>query len=121
MRKSVPKYTLPRSKGMTKGLLRGGGTVGTHAVEIVRVRSSDWLPTLTGDSLAWYLNVADADVCKLYSEWGKVSLVGHSAGGWLARLLLGSQPYAGTPLPLSKALCWVSNPMLVPPQQPFRV
>ena len=26
---------------------------------------------------------------------GRVALVGHSAGGWLARILLGGEPYQG--------------------------
>lgn len=26
---------------------------------------------------------------------GRVALVGHSAGGWLARILLGEEPYQG--------------------------
>ena len=58
----------------------------------------DWLPTvLQGESFAFYLNALDAALSRLHAGQGgrPVSLVGHSAGGWLARILLGSQPYQG--------------------------
>lgn len=64
-------------------------------MDTVRAESRYWLPTLAGDSLAWYLKLADAAVVDLYRKWGKISLVGHSAGGWLARILIGSEPYDG--------------------------
>ncbi len=33
--------------------------------------------------------------CALARRHGRVALVGHSAGGWVARLLLGTEPYQG--------------------------
>lgn len=36
-----------------------------------------------------------AELARLYEAQGRVALVGHSAGGWVARLVLGDQPYEG--------------------------
>lgn len=65
--------------------------------EVVPLAVRDWLPTVfQGESFAFYLDALDAALSRLHaSSKLPVSLVGHSAGGWLARILLGSQPYQG--------------------------
>lgn len=64
---------------------------------MLRVQTSDYLPTLAGGSFAWYLERLAEAVRALQEAHGgsKVCLIGVSAGGWLARLALGSRPYEG--------------------------
>lgn len=72
--------------------LRGLG----YDAEVVPMAFSDWLPVLAGGSFSWYLDRADAALAALAARsGGRVALVGHSAGGWLARLLMGGEPYQG--------------------------
>lgn len=72
-----------------------------HATAVVPISSAQWLPTLAGGSFSWYLDAAARCVAESFesqgaaSQQGHVALVGHSAGGWLARLLLGSRVYDG--------------------------
>jgi alpha-beta hydrolase superfamily lysophospholipase len=55
----------------------------------------EWAPVLTGSDFSFYLERAAAAVAHLSERHGPVALVGHSAGGWLARILLGDVPYQG--------------------------
>lgn len=61
----------------------------------VPLRWQDWLPTLGGRSMTPILHQIDASVQQVLQEQGsdKINLIGHSAGGWLARIYLGEQPY----------------------------
>jgi triacylglycerol esterase/lipase EstA (alpha/beta hydrolase family) len=65
------------------------------ATTIVPLRWQDWVPTLGGRSVAPILRKIDATVQQVRQEHNaaKVNLVGHSAGGWLARIYLGETPY----------------------------
>ncbi|KAI3429410.1 hypothetical protein D9Q98_005505 [Chlorella vulgaris] len=66
------------------------------AAEVLPMAVSDWTPTIfRGDSFEWYLERLDAVLQACYAKHGRVALVGHSAGGWIARILLGSEPYQG--------------------------
>ena len=62
--------------------------------DVVPMSVWDWLPVISGGSFEWYLDAADTALAGL-AKHGRVALVGHSAGGWLARLLMGSEPYQG--------------------------
>jgi pimeloyl-ACP methyl ester carboxylesterase len=62
---------------------------------IVPLRKRDWLPTLGGRSVVPILRQIDRTVKQILRESGisKINLVGHSAGGWIARIYLGEIPY----------------------------
>lgn len=62
---------------------------------IVPIRWQDWIPTVGGRSVTPILYKIDAAVQTLRQQTGtaKINLIGHSAGGWLARIYLGEKPY----------------------------
>eukprot|EP00898_Chlorokybus_atmophyticus_P000732 jgi/Chlat1/165/Chrsp1S03104 len=70
--------------------------LGFH-VYIVPIRSDDWCSTLFGASFSFYLKRTEEVLKQVYRNHGeqKVNLVGHSAGGWLARILMGERVYDG--------------------------
>ena len=55
----------------------------------------DWLPTLGGRSMLPILGRLDQTVQQTRQQYqvDKINLIGHSAGGWIARIYLGEQPY----------------------------
>jgi len=61
----------------------------------VPLRWQDWVPTIGGRSIAPILRSVEATVQQVLQQYGvpKVTLVGHSAGGWLSRIYLGEKPY----------------------------
>lgn len=61
----------------------------------VPLRQQDWFPTLGGRSMVPILRKLDETVKQLREKYNtsKVNLIGHSAGGWIARLYLGEKPY----------------------------
>jgi pimeloyl-ACP methyl ester carboxylesterase len=65
------------------------------SVATVPLRWQDWIPTLGGRSVTPILRQIDATVQKVLQDTGstQVNLIGHSAGGWLARIYLGEKPY----------------------------
>jgi triacylglycerol esterase/lipase EstA (alpha/beta hydrolase family) len=62
---------------------------------IVPLRKRDWLPTLGGRSVVPILQAIDATVQQTMKQYNtsEVNLIGHSAGGWIARIYLGEKPY----------------------------
>lgn len=71
---------------------------GHPAVVVARVSQWQWYPTLAGADFGWYLDAVDAAVADAESKapgCGGVALVGHSAGGWLARAYLCRERYCG--------------------------
>lgn len=67
-------------------------------VSVARVSLADWAPTLAGGDFARVVDKIDACVREASAKVGggkKVCVVAHSAGGWLTRLYLGSEPYCG--------------------------
>lgn len=64
------------------------------AVEIVPIKRSDWVSVLAGGDFQYYLAKMEEVILPLVSAYGPCCLVGHSAGGWIARLFLGDRvPY----------------------------
>ncbi len=61
----------------------------------VPLRKRDWLPTLGGRSVTPIIRQIDRTVKKMLSKYrvDSVNLVGHSAGGWIARIYLGEKSY----------------------------
>jgi pimeloyl-ACP methyl ester carboxylesterase len=75
---------------MEKALIAGG-----FEATIVPLARKDWFPTLGGRSITPILNRIHATVEQVRESTGsdRVNLVAHSAGGWIARIYLGSIPY----------------------------
>jgi triacylglycerol esterase/lipase EstA (alpha/beta hydrolase family) len=82
---SAPVY-LPLAKDLSD---RGFPTT------IVPVKFGDWVPTIGGRSMVPILRLLHSTVQAALAESGsdRVNLIGHSAGGWIARIYLGAQPY----------------------------
>jgi pimeloyl-ACP methyl ester carboxylesterase len=61
----------------------------------VPLRKRDWFPTLGGRSMMPILCQIDRTVKQILEQYQatQVNLVGHSAGGWIARIYLGEKPY----------------------------
>jgi pimeloyl-ACP methyl ester carboxylesterase len=69
---------------------------GQH-ISVVQTRSLDWLPSVSQVGWAVLLRKLDRAVqaAAQISATGKVTLIGHSAGGVLSRLYLSPQPFYG--------------------------
>lgn len=61
----------------------------------VPLKKRDWVSTLGGRSLVPILRQIDRTVKQLMeqSQSSQINLIGHSAGGWIARIYLGEKPY----------------------------
>ncbi len=66
-----------------------------HWVTTVPLTQASWLPTFGGRSIQPIIQAIAATVATAQAETGcdRVHLVGHSAGGWIARIYLGDRPY----------------------------
>ena len=62
---------------------------------VVPLTRRSWLPTVGGKSVQPILTAIDSTVERAKQVTGRdrVNLVGHSAGGWIARIYLGDRPY----------------------------
>lgn len=62
---------------------------------VVPLQWWEWLPTVGGRSVVPILNRLDQTVQQVLQQFNtdKVNIIAHSAGGWLARIYLGDQPY----------------------------
>ncbi|MEB3231594.1 MAG: lipase [Leptolyngbyaceae bacterium] len=62
---------------------------------VVPLRRWDWLPTVGGRSVTTIIQKLHETVQVMRHRHGdsQVNLVGHSAGGWIARIYLGDMPY----------------------------
>ncbi len=65
--------------------------------QIVPLQVSSWFPTLGGRPVTPILEALDATIRQTLegSRREAVNLIGHSAGGWIARIYLGEVPYHG--------------------------
>lgn len=73
----------------------------------VPLRWWEWVPTVGGRSVTPILRQLDAAVQQVKHDLNaeKINLVGHSAGGWLARIYLGEIPYCIHPKDTVEC-CW---------------
>ncbi|HEY9597475.1 MAG TPA: lipase, partial [Cyanophyceae cyanobacterium] len=57
----------------------------------VPLRQQDWVPTVGGRSMVPILRKLDQTVKQVLQDYrtSKINLIGHSAGGWIARIYLG--------------------------------
>lgn len=74
----------------------------------VPLTTLDWVPTLGGRSMQSILVKIDDTVQRVKAEYGcdRVNLVGHSAGGWIARIYLGDRPYDALWSSPNQVNCW---------------
>lgn len=61
----------------------------------VPLRRRDWIPTLGGYPVTPILQQLNRTVKQVLQQSGcsQINLIGHSAGGWIARIYLGEKPY----------------------------
>jgi pimeloyl-ACP methyl ester carboxylesterase len=66
-------------------------------MQVVPLRWWDWLPTLGGRSVTPILERLDQTIQQVQKQYpgAKITLIGHSAGGWISRIYLGQTPYDG--------------------------
>ena len=74
----------------------------------------DWWPTIGGRSMGPILQKLDHTVKAVLAETGaeQVNLVGHSAGGWIARIYLGEKPYAVHSADVQRRNLWSAHPQV---------
>lgn len=68
----------------------------TSDIRIVKFSLRDWIKVILGGDMTVYLDRLEEVVTDVFETHGgdvPVRLVGHSAGGWIGRLFLGSAPY----------------------------
>lgn len=65
---------------------------------VVPIKFTTWLPTLGGKPVTPILHLIRQTIQAVCRDLKvpQVNVVGHSAGGWIARLGLGESPYSGT-------------------------
>ena len=80
----------------------------------VPLRRRDWLPTIGGRSVTPILEKLDATVQRVRADTGcdRINLVGHSAGGWVARIYLGEVPYRIHPSDQGRSGLWKAHPAI---------
>lgn len=74
----------------------------------------DWIPTLGGRPVTPILQRLDQTVKQVMRESGAsdINLVGHSAGGWIARIYLGDKPYQIPGSSPEKMGLWKAHPLV---------
>ena len=122
-------YTSPfgqEEASLASALRRRGFTV-----DVLPVERRDWFNVAkalfspnfysgrctASEGYRWYLDRVALAVQRRESAGQRVTLVGHSAGGWLARAFLGDEIYcvAGGPRPAVRALVSLGTPHAPPP------
>lgn len=80
----------------------------------VPLKRRDWFPTLGGRSVTPILEKLDATVQQVRAETGsdRINLIGHSAGGWIARIYLGEVPYRIHPSDQNRSGLWKAHPQV---------
>lgn len=96
-----------------RGMEQGLHDLGIAAIT-VPLRRRDWLPTLGGRSMLPILGQLDQTVKRVIAETGsdRINLVGHSAGGWIARIYLGGKSYSVHPGDAGKVCLWEAYPLI---------
>jgi pimeloyl-ACP methyl ester carboxylesterase len=85
------------SASIYRDLRRDLGALSGQAVWVVPTQPADWLLSVYKTGWGRLLRKLDESVRRatLNSSTGKITLIGHSAGGVLARLYLSDQPFLG--------------------------
>ncbi len=68
-----------------------------YPTRLVPLTVQSWFPTLGGRPITPILQVLDQTIKATCQDFGvdQVNVLGHSAGGWIVRIYLGSVPYNG--------------------------
>ena len=97
MKTSLPNVILPGYFASAKEYQELANALNQQKIPtvIVPLRKRDWIPTLGGRSVVPILRQIDSTVKQTLEQYQvpKVNLIGHSAGGWIARIYLGEIPY----------------------------
>ncbi|MEM1310077.1 MAG: lipase, partial [Cyanobacteria bacterium P01_H01_bin.153] len=77
----------------------------------VPLTQASWLPTIGGRSVQPILQAIAQTVeqAMQITQSDRVNLVGHSAGGWIARIYLGEQPYTVHTPDQHRRNCWAGH------------
>jgi triacylglycerol esterase/lipase EstA (alpha/beta hydrolase family) len=88
-------------------------SLGFEATTVPLTRG-DWWPTLAGRSMWPILQKLDQTVTSVLETTGaeQINLVGHSAGGWIARIYLGEKPYAVHRADVDRKNVWAAHPQV---------
>lgn len=83
-------------------------------VVTVPLKRRDWFPTVGGRSMTPILERLDRTVNQMMEQYGcdRINLIGHSAGGWIARIYLGEVPYQIHPSDTGKSCLWKAHPCI---------
>jgi pimeloyl-ACP methyl ester carboxylesterase len=111
-----------------------------YSVHVLPMERKDWFSVAGGlftpnfyrgactteEGYGWYLRRVNAELQRVREATGaeRVALVGHSAGGWLARAYVGDAAYGaadGAPVPGVSAVLSLGTPHLPPPPGVFDV
>jgi triacylglycerol esterase/lipase EstA (alpha/beta hydrolase family) len=78
---------------------------------VVPLTRRDWLPTLGGRSMLPILEQLDQTVQQTLQQYqaDAINLIGHSAGGWIARIYLGEKPYDVHGILPGRTLTWSAH------------
>jgi triacylglycerol esterase/lipase EstA (alpha/beta hydrolase family) len=83
---------------------------GVPAVTVPLTRWN-WIPTIGGRSVTPILEQLEQTVRQVMAQFNveQVNLVGHSAGGWLARIYLGDKPYDVHEMDQNRKVLWQAH------------
>jgi triacylglycerol esterase/lipase EstA (alpha/beta hydrolase family) len=104
----LPGYFAPASEYYALAQqLQAEGVTAT----IVPLTTWDWVPTLGGRSIQPILEKIDQTVqaVRARTDQSPVNLVGHSAGGWIARIYLGAVSYDVHGMQPDKTYAWKAH------------
>ena len=78
---------------------------------IVPLLKRDWLPTLGGRSMLPILERLHKTVEQVLQDYNssQINLIGHSAGGWIARIYLGESPYDVHGMQTNRTYAWKAH------------
>ncbi|MGI0492075.1 esterase/lipase family protein [Alkalinema pantanalense CENA528] len=104
----VPGYFAPATEYQAFEQLLSQLSIPTVTVPLTKW---DWLPTLGGRSIRPIIEKIDRTVQDVRQQFdtSEINLVGHSAGGWIARIYLGATAYDIHPEPAGAVQCWQAH------------
>jgi len=96
-----------------RGMEQQLNSLGFEATTVPLTRG-DWWPTLAGRSMWPILQKLDQTVTSVLETTGaeQINLVGHSAGGWIARIYLAEKPYAVHRADINRQNVWAAYPQV---------
>ncbi|MEB3292443.1 MAG: lipase [Synechococcales bacterium] len=104
----LPGYFAPGSEYQTLAQLLETAGISTTIVPLTKW---DWIPTLGGRSIQPIVEKINQTVqaVRQQTSCSRVNLIGHSAGGWIARIYLGAMPYDVHGMQPGKTYAWKAH------------